>query len=277
MSSWQGGDVETPDVRLHYTRTGGDAEGKPALVLAHGVTDDGLCWTPVAEALAADYDVIMVDARGHGRSSAPERGYGPTEQAEDLRALIEALGLKQPAILGHSMGAATTLVLAGTYPGLPGKILLEDPPDWWMPAPADAPPPAERVAGMRGWIAGLKNQTRDALIAQQRAQSPGWSEAELAPWADSKLLVSPNVLTVFDGSGAAAVDWASILPRITCPALLITGDPPVGAIVSQESGAALQGLIPQLRIAHIPQSGHNIRRDQFERFMEVVRDFLQGP
>jgi hypothetical protein len=60
MASWQSGDVETNGIRLHYTRTGGLA---PPLVLAHGVTDSGLCWTPIAEALAADYDVIMVDAR----------------------------------------------------------------------------------------------------------------------------------------------------------------------------------------------------------------------
>ena len=82
MSSWQSGDVEANGLRLHYTRTGG---AKPPVVLAHGFSDDGLCWTPVAEALEAEYDVIMVDARGHGRSEARERGYGSAEQAEDLR------------------------------------------------------------------------------------------------------------------------------------------------------------------------------------------------
>ena len=73
----------------------------------------------------------MVDARGHGHSDAPERGYGPAEQAEDLAGVIAALGLERPAVLGHSMGAATALVLAGTYPDVPGAILLEDPPAWW--------------------------------------------------------------------------------------------------------------------------------------------------
>jgi len=50
-------------------------------VLAHGFSDDGLCWTPVAEKLAADYDVIMVDARGHRRSDTPEQGYTPIDMA----------------------------------------------------------------------------------------------------------------------------------------------------------------------------------------------------
>ena len=63
MSEWQQGDVLTNGIRMHYYRTGGD---KPAMVLVHGFSDSGLCWTPVAKALAADYDVIMIDARGHG-------------------------------------------------------------------------------------------------------------------------------------------------------------------------------------------------------------------
>ena len=60
MSNWQSGFVETNGIRMHYTRTGGD---RPPVVLAHGFSDDGLCWTPVARAREADYDVIMRDAR----------------------------------------------------------------------------------------------------------------------------------------------------------------------------------------------------------------------
>ena len=125
MTLWQAGDVAVNGLTLHYTRTGG---AKPPVVLAHGFSDDGLCWTTVAEALAADYDVVMVDARGHGRSAAPEQGYGYVDHATDLAGVIRALGLKRPAVLGHSMGAASTLVLAGLYPDLPRAILLEDPP-----------------------------------------------------------------------------------------------------------------------------------------------------
>ena len=135
MSSWQSGDIEANGIRLHYTRTGG---AKPPLVLAHGFSDDGLCRTPVADALASDYDVIMVDARGHGRSDAPEQGYGPIEHAADLHGVITGLGLQRPAVLGHSMGGATTLVLAGTYPEVPGAILVEDAGPFGMKAPAPA-------------------------------------------------------------------------------------------------------------------------------------------
>jgi pimeloyl-ACP methyl ester carboxylesterase len=267
MAVWQSGDIEVNGLRLHYTRTGAD---KPPVVLAHGFSDDGLCWTPVAEALEAGYDVIMVDARGHGRSDGPEQGYGSVEHAGDLAGVVAALRLHHPAVLGHSMGAATALLFAGTYPESPGAILLEDPPPWWM---ADFPAgfDAERQAHTRAWITELKRKTREELIADQRAASPIWSEAELGPWADSKLRLSFNVLNRL---GAAAVDWQATLRRVTCPALLITADPAQGAIVTEEGAAAAQALIPQLRVAHIPGAGHSIRRGQFDRYIDVVRTFL---
>ncbi len=266
MTPWQANDVMVNGLRLHYTRTGGD---KPQVVLAHGFTDDGLCWTPVAEVLEADYDLIMVDARGHGRSDGPEQGYGLTDLAADLAGVITALGLHRPAVLGHSMGAATALVLAGMYPELPRAILLEDPPPWWV---ADARKiDAEQQARMRTWVVAFKRKTRDELIAEQRAASPTWSEAELGPWADSKLRFSFNALTRL---GADDVDWETTVRRITCPALLITADPERGAIVTEEGARALGALVPQLRTVHIPGAGHSIRREQFTRYMEAVRAFL---
>ena len=267
MILWPTGDIETNGIRLHYTRTGGT---KPQVVLAHGFSDDGLCWTPIAKALEADYDIIMVDARGHGRSTGPEQGYGSDDHAADLAGLIKALDLHHPAVLGHSMGAATALALAGTYPELPGAILLEDPPSWWAigsPAGFDA----ERQARMRAGITALKRKTRDELITEQRAANSAWSEAELGPWADAKLHFSFNVL---NRSGTPTVDWPALVQHITCPALLITADPTQGAIVTEETAAALQRLVPQLQLAHIPGAGHNIRREQFTRYLDAVRTFL---
>jgi N-formylmaleamate deformylase len=272
MTSWQSSDIEVHGLRLHYTRTGG---ARPPLVLAHGVGDDGLCWTTVAEAFAPEYDVIMVDARGHGRSSAPEQDYGPAAQAEDLAGVIAELGLHRPIILGHSMGAMTTLALAGTYPAVPEAILLEDPPAVWMPRAGDAQEEMVTRAQRGAAMASLKRKTCAELVADQRAVAPHWSDAEIERWADSKQRFSPNVLEIFHAPVAAGVDWAAILPRITCPALLITADPEQGAIVTAESAAALHSLIPQLRIAHIPAAGHSMRHDQLAAYLAVVGAFLK--
>src|SRR5437899_2771334 len=61
MSEWFSGDVVANGVRIHYYRTAGD---KPPLVLSHGATDSGLCWTRVARALESDYDVICPTRAG---------------------------------------------------------------------------------------------------------------------------------------------------------------------------------------------------------------------
>jgi N-formylmaleamate deformylase len=267
MAIWQMGDIEVNGLRLHYARTGGD---KPQVVLVHGFSDDGLCWTPVAKALEGDYDVIMVDARGHGRSEGPEQGYGPEDMAGDLAGVIDRLDLHRPAVLGHSMGAATALMLAGTRPHLVRAILLEDPPAWWV-ASSTPESDTQRWAWMRARMIGLKRKTREELIAEQRAASPDWSEAELGPWANAKLRFSFYAL---DGVGPGTVDWQATLRRISCPALLITADPALGAIVSEQDAAAIKGLVPQLRIAHIPGAGHSVRREQFVRYIDIVHTFL---
>jgi len=124
---------------------------------------------------------------------------------------------------------------------------------------------------MRDRITGLKTKTREELIAAQHAETPGWSEDELGPWADSKLRLSPSVL---QRNGAPVADWTALVRGISCPALLIAADPTRGAIVADADAAALQALVPQLRVARIAAAGHSIRRDQFDKYMRVVRDFL---
>jgi N-formylmaleamate deformylase len=270
VNDWQSGFADANGIRLHYARTEGD---KPPVVLAHGVTDSGFCWAPVATALEPDFDVIMVDARGHGRSEETTGGYDPATQAADLAGLITALDVRKPTILGHSMGAATALVLAGTYPDVPGAILLEDPPSWWSDwyERVDA---GDRLAEIRATAMARKQLSRAELIAEQRQAFPGWTDEELAPWAEAKQAFSLNALNVFERSNPATVDWPATLRRISCPALLITADPALGGIVTDETAAALQALVPQLEVAHIPEAGHSIRRDQFSRYMDVIRGFL---
>lgn len=268
MANWQSGDVSTNGIRMHYTRTGGD---KPPFVLAHGFSDDGLCWTPVATALEHEYDVIMLDARGHGLSEGPEEGYGPVDQAEDVAGAIRALGLERPAILGHSMGALTALVLSGLYPDLVGSVLLEDPPPAWNEPPPTKEQISENTNRMVEWITSLRTKTREELIEHQRAQEPNWSNAELGPWADSKLRFNFNATTF---RSSRTFDQ-SIINNITAPTLLITADSERGAIVTPNKVEELKERIPHLRVAHIPNAGHNIRRDQFDAYLEVVRNFLK--
>jgi pimeloyl-ACP methyl ester carboxylesterase len=267
MTHWHADKIATNGLHLHYTRTGGD---QPPVLLAHGFSDDGLCWTPVAEALAAEYDVIMVDARGHGRSDAPEQGYGPLEMAADLAGVITGLGLHRPAILGHSMGGSTTMALAGLYPDLPGAILIEDSGARNFMAGDSAEAQARRQQ-WRDRLVQLQSKTRAALLQQARIDMPTWSEGELGPWADAKLRFNLNALNRHGGDD---VEWSAILRGITCPALLLIADPARGGGVTPERAAEMQELMPHLQVVHIPGAGHNIRREQFAPYMAAVRAFL---
>ena len=160
MSQWFTGDTIANGVRIHYHRTGGD---KPALVLSHGTGGNGLYWTRVARALEQDYDVIMVDQRGHGLSDAPEDGYEFENQALDLLGLIAALDLKHPRAIGHSGGAAILAAAAAGRPDLFTCLILEDPP--WGSGWGSWATIAER---MRRIMLGLGSKTRGELIAFRR-------------------------------------------------------------------------------------------------------------
>jgi pimeloyl-ACP methyl ester carboxylesterase len=264
MAQWQSGDVTANGIKIHYTRTGG---GRTPLVLNHGATDNGLCWTPVAKAFEAEYDVVMPDARGHGFSDAPTEGYGTAERAADLAGLIEALRLDRPFVGGHSMGAGTALRFAADYPGMLRGAILEDPGFRAADAPA-------RPGGPRQMVLQHKEKTRDELIAHAREAHPAWGEDELGPWADSKLQVSVNF-----GNAPRAFperpDFRELLPKVRVPVLLITADPDRGGIVTPEVAAEAQRLLPSLTVARLSGAGHNVRREQFGRFLEVVHAFLK--
>jgi len=268
---WQSDYIEANGIKLFYTRTGG---AKPPMVLSHGITDLGLCWTAVAEILAENYDVIMVDARGHGKSDAPETGYSWVDHAEDLQGVIQGLGLQKPIILGHSMGAMTALTLAGLYPESPRAILLEDPaPQWVNPSRATAPL-SERRQGFLDRILALRDKSREELIELQHQAEPGWSQKELEPWADAKRSVSVKVVDLLTPEENNPVDWSSLLSQVTCPVLLITAEVYRGAIVTDEAVEQLKSLVPQVQVESVANAGHCIHRDQFTSSMDVIQAFL---
>jgi N-formylmaleamate deformylase len=278
MSRWSSGDVLTNGIRIHYHRTGGD---KPPLVVLHGFSDNGLCWTRVAQALEEDYDVIMPDARGHGLSEAPEGAYTASVHAADLAGLIQTLGLGVPALMGHSMGAATTATTAALYPDLVACAILEDPP-WFAPdSPRVSASPEERQAQAQARFARIrrfKEMTHQEIVraGHEEQEHPTWDEVEFEPWADAKLQMSLNVL---HGSRERGIEelrgrWQDIVPQIQCPALLVTADPELGAIITPQVAQQVMQMNDNIEVVHLEDAGHNIRREQFESFVQAVSEFL---
>ncbi|GAA2748619.1 alpha/beta fold hydrolase [Amnibacterium kyonggiense] len=256
--------VRAGSVELRVRRTG---SGEPLLLL-HGVTDSGACWSRVAADLADGFAVVAADARGHGRSSRIGQGFGVEDQVEDAAAVLRATADGPVAVWGHSMGAATAAALAAAHPELVSRVVLEDPP---FSEDGDDGPSLEEV---RGGIGRMLAEVRAAAPADRirlaRASNPDWDAAELPGWVESKLQFDDQVLDEPIIGG----DWRATAERIEAPVLLVTGDPDRGAIVTPSTAAAFAALHPGTALLRFPGAGHNVHREAYDEVLAAVRDFL---
>jgi pimeloyl-ACP methyl ester carboxylesterase len=267
MSNWPSAKLQVNGHEIHYYRSGGD---KPPLILLHGFSDNGLCWIRAAQILEKDYDLIMPDAHGHGRSYRATPGQ-PLNLAADVAGLIQALGLAKPALLGHSMGASTAAAVAAEYPELVGVILLEDPPWFDEMPPTDKEEDSDEAANRWQWLLDLWDKSEAEIAATGQAQNPSWAEIEFGPWAASKLQLDRNILK----SLFHPAPWPEVVPRITCPTLLIIADPERGGLVTPHTAQQIAQGWPLVQVTRINGAGHSIRREQFETFIEATTKFLR--
>jgi pimeloyl-ACP methyl ester carboxylesterase len=270
---WTQNDLQVNGTRIHYTRTGRGEN--PPLILVHGFSDNGLCWTPVARALEDEYDVIMPDMRGHGLSARVE----PDEQvdmAADLAELIRALGLDRPIVGGHSMGAMVTYQIGVRFPELASALILEDPP-WWLEQPAPLTPGAQPAENpIVTWAKGLRNQTLEELLVAYRKDHPDWPEELLRPMCESKKQLDTTVVdTMSKRLHLDRMNWLATIGSIPHPMLVFTADPELGAIVTPQAAAKARELNPKVTLVHVPNVGHLIRFDNFPAFMNALRRFLK--
>jgi N-formylmaleamate deformylase len=269
MPDWFSGDVIANGIRIHYYRTGRDL---PPLVLSHGVTDSGMCWPRLAAALRDEYEIVAYDARGHGLSEAPERGYSADDRAADLAALARTLHLDKPRLLGHSMGGETTAYCAGNYPDLPSRVVLEDPPFGPDLYPATQAAREASYAEFRQTIEKRRSMSHAEVVAQGRTDNPRWAAEELDGWATAKLRVSPYAAN--RRREAPGRNWQQTLAAIECPVLLLTADPALGARITPAIAKDATGLMRRGKVVNVPDAGHNIRREQFEAYLAAVKTFL---
>ncbi len=261
-AGWSDGFVIANGIRIHYWQTGGT---KPAMVMAHGSSDDGLCWTNFAKEFSADYDIVMFDARGHGLSDPPGMNDPADAQAEDLAALIRELKLMKPIVMGHSMGSASAAWFAAKYPEVPRAIVLEDP--FLGPRRTGAGGDREQ---RRARILATNNKTEAELVAQCLKGSPQWGQSECEVWAPSKRLHHPN--TAYASVGARPA-MGELFPKIAAPTLILKADADAAVRAENEKVAA---LLPKGKIVHIPGAGHNVRRDRKADTVAALKTFLAG-
>lgn len=262
-ANWTDGYVLANGIRIHYWRTGGD---KPVLVLAHGFSDDGLCWTNLAKELESDYDIIMPDARGHGLSDPPTKTDPVDAQVEDLAAFLRELKLEKPILYGHSMGSSCVAWLAAKYPDVPRAIVLEDPR--LVPRSDGKPPKPDAPEDRRAQILARNNTSYDELVAGCLQSNPQWGRSECEFWAPSKRLYHPNLAYRAIGERPAMSD---LFAKITVPTLILKADAQGD---ERQKNEEVAHILKDGKIVHIEGAGHCVRRDQKESALKELRAFL---
>jgi pimeloyl-ACP methyl ester carboxylesterase len=277
-AGWTEAFVYANGIRMNYYHAVAEP-GKPVIVMAHGATDIGLCWATLAEEFQADYDIYMVDARGHGLTDPPTAADTGDTGVEDLVAFVRAMKFEKPILMGHSMGSSSVMRLVAKYKDLARAAILLDPGLGVPPPAAAAPPAGEPAPGalvMRGDPASLvaqNNRPYDDLVAQCHQQTPLWAPLDCEYWALSKKQYHGNY---FAGSGRGrgmrgGGNIKETLSEITVPTLILKRDaPPETRQADLEVAKALKNG----KLVHIDGAGHNLHHDQRQRTVEVMKPFL---
>ena len=121
------------------------------------------------------------------------------------------------------------------------------------------------------WFRETVSMDRHELVATCREMNPNWLEEEIELWADSKVQVSPYVVQTFE---QAEPNWRDIVRQITCPILLIAGDPDVGSVNTPEDVLAMASIWHGGQAVTIDGAGHMAHYDRFEAFLSAVKTFL---
>ena len=270
--------IEVNGVNLWHRITG---DGEPVVGI-HGAGFGHFNLDPVTPLIAAaGFQVIDYDQRGYGQSDKPLQQYDMEVFADDLAALLEALGIERAHIHGTSMGGMVAIVFAGKYPertqsvvincaaaklGRMGRLIFKN---WIDIATMDPDGPGSRILA--------------ELIAWQAVNKRFLESEAGAGVADhcQQILRDSNRLEVFTAVCQAMndMDLTPWLPRITSPALVLGGDEDIMTPWEQgPGGVGQEGIYEGIRGAEkhvIRGAGHSTIFDATQEHADAVIGFLR--
>ncbi|GAA2618132.1 alpha/beta hydrolase [Streptomyces axinellae] len=249
-------------VRLHALDYGGS--GVPLLMLP-GITSPAITMDFVARELTDLVRPLVLDVRGRGFSDDGE-GYGLGAYAEDTEAVVTGLGLREPLLFGHSMGARIAAVTAVRGKAALSGAVLVDPP---MSGPGRGPYPTTLDAFL-----GQLAQARRGTDAEEVGRSwPRWParERELrARWLAS----CGEAAIRGTHEGFEREDFFDWWPSVPVPTALLYGaDSPV---VTAEGAAEAARALPGAALTEVPDAGHMLFWDNPETALGLLREALRG-
>jgi pimeloyl-ACP methyl ester carboxylesterase len=247
---WKRKTVDAEGVRLAVRDSGG--EGKP-VVLVHGLGFGQHSWDRVASRLiTGGLRVVTYDQRGHGASGTSD-DYSPSAFCEDLGAVLNELGLEEPILVGHSLGAMIALERVPSHGGCAGVVCVDG-----------------------GLPVALPSANWDAMRAEMRRPIP-----RLAAWAMKVARFGTKfsfeeLRRVVEAHEANVSDLGGAYDRITCPVLLVVGsrsDPvPQGEEIREAVSQGVRSLReahPEVRVEWLA-CGHNVPLERPSQLAELI-------
>ena len=228
--------------RLNLAETGA---GETVLVFLHYFGGSARTWGPVMAGLAGQFRCLAPDARGWGDSDAPPTGYTVRDMADDVAALVAALGLTRYTLVGHSMGGKAAQALAARRPAGLERLLLV------APSPLSPEPMTEDArAKMRaGW--GDEDAARETL--KTIAKLPLDRDAEALALADT--LRASRVAWEAWADAGSREDLSALAAMIEVPTFVLVGasDPVLPPDVLRRE---VVGQIVGATLTVVPGAGH---------------------
>ena len=271
--------VDAGGVRLHAV-VGGD---RPPLLLVHGWPQNWYAWRMLMPALARDFEVIAVDQRGMGLSDKPEDGYDPGTQANDMVALMDALGHQRFAVVGTDTGLPIGYALAADHPDRIDRVALAE-----VPGPPGAVPSPPMFApgplNDRFWHIPFNriNKLNEQLVQGREKLFFSWEFTiqggklpdDLIDYYVG-LLSNPDSLR---GSFGFYRAWDAMMTqnekrkntRLAMPVLAIGG----AASSGDKVGEAMKLLADDVQTAVIPNSGHFVAEEAPDAMLAALTGFL---
>lgn len=268
-------------ISIHYAE--GPPNGPP-LVLMHGLTRDWRSFSVLFPDLAPRFHLFSLDLRGHGESGRVTNGYCISAMAEDVKEFLEAVVGSPAALFGHSLGAMVGMFAAAENPKVSALIIGDS---LITPSNLAAMYDPIFVQLHRLLLRGGSEQDLGYGIGKIEIHFPGISESlcleelpgnskpVLMEWARTAIRTDPECLRMtLDRSSHAGWKPERILPRITCPVLLLQGNPELDALLSDSDLALAKRLLPHARHVKFPLLGHALFMQQPKPVLDEVLRFL---
>ncbi|MEW6687461.1 MAG: alpha/beta hydrolase [Pseudomonadota bacterium] len=260
-------------VRLYYEETG---SGTP-LVFVHEFAGDSRSWEPQVRHFARRYRCINYNARGYPPSDVPEDAerYSQARARDDIRCVLDALGIERAHVVGLSMGAFATLHFGMAYPARALSLTVAGGgygahPAQYAQFQADARENA-RVIREKGMAHFAATYGHGPTRVQLQNKDPrGFAEYE-RQLAEHSAAGSANTMLGYQARRPSLYGLTAEMQRIAVPTLILAGDEEEPCL---EACLLMKRCIPAAGLAVLPRSGHAINLEEPALFNRLLEDFL---